>query len=86
MLSLTKDMDLPQLESAIKGYDGNTVEFLDSLKIWRIGKAIDLLDGNWFNGSYYYDLEAWCTDVKTLQTRVATNPSKQYLVPIDFHF
>jgi hypothetical protein len=85
MKRLVDVMDFSKFSSAIEEYEGNDHEE-EGNNLYYIGKAVDLLTGDWNYNSYFYDSESYSTNLKDFQERVSTNPTEQFLVPIDFHF
>ena len=80
-------IDLSEFESQLSGYDGEDVVTNDySMNLWRIKKVAELLSGDWNCDSYFYDMDYGNGTMADLLKRIESNPDKQFLVPIDFHF
>jgi len=80
-------IDLSEFESQLNNYDGEDVVTTDySLNLWRIKKLAQLLDGEWNCDSYFYDMVYGSANMADLLKRIESDPDKQFLVPIDFHF
>ena len=80
---LKEKVHIEDIELAIMKYDGDS---LSSMDIWRVNSMLEMMSGTWNSNAYYYDMEEWTTELRYVKARVASNPSQQYLVPIDFHF
>lgn len=80
-------IDLSEFESQLSGYDGEDVVTNDySMNLWRITKVAEILSGEWNCDSYFYDMYYGHGTMADLLKRIESNPDKQFLVPIDFHF
>ena len=80
-------IDLSELTSLTIGYEGDDVVTGDySMNLWRIKKLAEMLSGHWNCDSYFYDLEYGDGVMSEVLKRIESNPDKQFLVPIDFHF
>jgi hypothetical protein len=80
-------IDLSEFESQLNNYDGEDVVTTDySMNLWRIKKLAQLLDGEWNCDSYFYDMVYGSANMADLLKRIESDPDKQFLVPIDFHF
>ena len=54
--------------------------------IWATSKLVKLIDNEWTPESGFYDLEGWTGSLEYFIQRVIKDPTRQYLIPIDFHF
>lgn len=54
--------------------------------LWATKKLAQLLDDEWTPDTYVYDLQEWTGNLRHFTKRVATDPLRQYLIPVDFHF
>lgn len=80
-------VDKTILDKAIESYLLNDeLVFEYRMTAYRFKKVLDTVLGYWGPDSYYYDLENYDHDFDGIEDRIKTNPSKQFLVPIDFHF
>jgi len=80
-------IDLSEFESKLHGYDGEDVVTNDySMNLWRIKKLAQLLEGDWNCDSYFYDVEYGGGTMAEVLKRIESDPDKQFLVPIDFHY
>jgi hypothetical protein len=80
-------IDLLEFESQIRSYDGSDVVTNDySMNLWRITKVAELVSGEWNSDSYFYDMDYGHGTMADLLKRIESDPDKQFLVPIDFHF
>lgn len=58
----------------------------DSMPLYYAKKLAELLNGEWTADSAIYDLASWDTNLAEFRKRVDSNPEKQFLVLVDFHF
>jgi hypothetical protein len=79
-------IDLSDFEYQLRAYEGEDIVSKDSMNLWRIKKAAELLSGEWNCDSYFYDLDCGYGTMAEMLSRIETDPDKQFLVPIDFHF
>ena len=80
-------IDLSEFESQLNNYDGEDIVTNDySMNLWRIKKLAEMLSGDWNSDSYFYDMEYSDGTMGELLKRIESNPDKQFLVPIDFHY
>jgi len=80
-------IDLSEFESQLNNYDGEDIVTNDySMNLWRIKKLAEMLSGDWNSDLYFYDMEYSDGTMGELLKRIESNPDKQFLVPIDFHF
>ena len=56
------------------------------MPLYYAKKLTELLSGEWTSDSAIYDLETWDTNLADFRKRVDSNPEKQFLVLVDFHF
>ena len=75
------------VDKAIEGYllDKDTV-LEHRLHLMRYRKMLETILGYWSEDSYYYDLETYDHEFEGIEDRIKTNPTMQFLVPVDFHF
>jgi hypothetical protein len=71
------------LEATLDEYDGDTDY---SMKLYPLGKMIDMLQGEWDFNSYFYDLEHWSTNPIHMTKDRLDVGGVWYLVPVDFHY
>ena len=71
------------LSSYFDEYDG-TMDY--SMKLYSLGKMIDMAQGEWDFNSYFYDLDNWSTNPVHMTKDRINNGTVWYLVPVDFHF
>lgn len=57
-----------------------------NMDLWATKKLAQILDDEWTPDTYVYDLEEWTGNLRHFTKRVATDPLRQYLIPVDFHF
>ena len=58
----------------------------DEMPLYYAKKLAELLSGEWTSDSAVYDLSTWDTNLSDFRKRVDTDPEKQFLVLVDFHF
>jgi hypothetical protein len=71
------------LDSYFDEFDG-TMDY--SMKLYSLGKIIDMVQGDWDFNSYFYDLESWSTNPIHMTKDRINNGTLWFLVPVDFHF
>jgi hypothetical protein len=71
------------LDSYFDEFDG-TMDY--SMKLYSLGKMIDMVQGDWDFNSYFYDLESWSTNPVHMTKDRINNGTLWFLVPVDFHF
>jgi hypothetical protein len=71
------------LESYFDMYDGD-MDY--SMKLYPLGKMIDMVQGEWDYNSYFYDLEHWSTNPIHMTKDRLDVGGVWYLVPVDFHY
>ena len=87
ILSALKYIDLEKFESQLNGYDGEDVVTGDySMNLWSIKKVATVLSGEWHYDSHFYDMRYMHGTMTDLLERLESDPDKQFLVPVDFHF
>lgn len=58
----------------------------DEMPLYYAKKLAELLSGEWTSDSAVYDLSTWDTNLSDFRKRVDTDPERQFLVLVDFHF
>jgi len=71
------------LEAVFDEFDG-AMDY--SMRLYGIGKMIDMVQGDWDFNSYFYDLENWSTNPVHMTKDRINNGTLWFLVPVDFHF
>jgi hypothetical protein len=81
-------IDIGAFESYINSYEGEDVEGWgdDLYNFWRIKKIAEVMAGDWNCDSYFFDLTYGTARMNDVYARLKSDPDKQFLVPIDFHF
>jgi len=54
--------------------------------LYSTKKLAELLNDDWTCDTAIYDLTTWSANLNSFIERVKTNPDKQWLIPVDFHF
>jgi len=57
-----------------------------TMKLYPLGKMIDMVQGEWDFNSYFYDIESWSTNPLHMNKDRINNGTLWFLVPVDFHF
>ena len=71
------------LDSYFDEFDG-TMDY--SMKLYSLGKIIDMVQGDWDFNSYFYDLQNWSTNPIHMTKDRINDDGVWFLVPVDFHF
>ena len=71
------------LDSYFEEFEG-TMDY--SMKLYSLGKMIDMAQGEWDFNSYFYDLANWSTNPVHMNKDRIENDTLWFLVPVDFHF
>jgi hypothetical protein len=71
------------LDSYFEEYDG-AMDY--SMKLYSLGKIIDMAQGEWDFNSYFFDLHNWSTNPVHMTKDRINNDDVWFLVPVDFHF
>jgi hypothetical protein len=71
------------LDSYFDEFDG-TMDY--SMKLYTLGKMIDMVQGDWDFNSYFYDLQNWSTNPIHMTKDRINDDGVWFLVPVDFHF
>lgn len=71
--------------SAVDAYTAN-VKMTIGLSNWRAMRLAQLLENYWTSDSHVYDLEAYTAGLGYFYERLEKDPSRQFLVVVDFHF
>jgi len=71
------------LDSYFEEYDG-AMDY--SMKLYSLGKIIDMAQGEWDYNSYFYDIDSWSTNPVHMNKDRIENDTLWFLVPVDFHF
>jgi hypothetical protein len=82
------DKDGFSIEEAIADYNinNNEANFANGMKLWRMQKLTQTLQDDWTCDSGVYDLQEGTASLTYFRKRMETQPEKQFLVPVDFHF
>jgi hypothetical protein len=57
-----------------------------NMPIYYSLKVAEILNDNWTSDSGVYDLTGGTANLRWFIDRVKSEPTKQYLIPVDFHF
>jgi len=79
-----KEIDIGKM---ITEYTNDTLSVGDiAMNGWSLARLGKLLADYWCSDTGVYDLTAHTASLRWFRERLALQPEKQYLVPIDFHF
>lgn len=67
-------------------YDAENSDYLYPYPLYIASRLCSLLADEWTPDSAIYDLEDWTGNLSEFRKRVETNPEKQFLVLVDFHY
>lgn len=67
-------------------YDPDETDFKKSMVMYYIKNLAKLLSNEWTPDTGIYDLVNWDASLKYFYKRVQTDPQKQFLIPVDFHY
>lgn len=75
------------LEKIVAQYKVDGSDFNEwDMRFYALRKLGELLSNKWCNDTGVYDLEAHTASLHYFRERLAKEPNKQFLVPVDFHF
>lgn len=74
------------VEEMVAKYDPNNYDFGFSMKAWTLAKVGKLLSNSWCPDTGVFDLKESSCNLQYFRERLEKDPTRQYLVPIDFHF
>jgi hypothetical protein len=74
------------LTKMVEDYDPNKYDYGSSMPAWTLARLGKLLANDWTSDTGVYDLKENTANLEFFRTRLAAEPSKQFLVPVDFHF
>jgi len=80
---LLSNIDTEAIIEKVRNFDGRDAGH--SLDLYHLRQAIAITEGNGKHDAYFYDLKEWCEDFKYLRERMETDPTRQFLVLVDFH-
>jgi len=93
-VSLKEILTNPQYDFA--GYEGQASPDLtqeqrdkrltDSLAVFRIGRALKVLNSEYGSETMFYDAQEYTPNTKYLNERCKNNPEEQWIVIVDYHF
>jgi len=74
------------LEEKVKTYNPYEFDYKDVHGVWSIQRLGKLLLNDWTSDTGVYDLKEHTANLEYFKKRAEENPTKQFLVPVDFHF
>lgn len=81
--SLLSEIDTEALIDKVRNFDGEYAGY--DLDLYRLRQAIAIVDDHGKHDQYFYDLKEWTGSFKYLKERCETDPTRQFLVLVDFH-
>lgn len=80
-------LEKTSIDEMITAYNTDKSDFGDvGMNAWTLTRLGKLLSNYWCSDSGLYDLTAHTASLEYFRERLAKEPDKQFLVPIDFHF
>jgi hypothetical protein len=70
----------------IADYNPDKYDYGSGMNAWALLRLGRLLSNDWCSDTGVYDLTAHSANLEFFRERLAKEPHRQYLVPIDFHF
>jgi hypothetical protein len=80
---LLSNIDPEAIIEQVRNYNGESTGY--DVALYRLRQAIAIAEGNGKHNAYFYDLKEWCEDFGGLRKRMETDPTRQFLVLVDFH-
>lgn len=74
------------LKKLVADYNPEKNNYENGLDTWALARLGKLLSNYWTSDTGVYDLTAHTASLEFFRERLAKEPHRQYLVPIDFHF
>lgn len=74
------------LEQLVEDYNPNKFNYGSTMDAWSLLRLGRLLSNDWCSDTGVYDLKEHSANLEFFWERVEKDPTRQYLVPIDFHF
>lgn len=74
------------LEKMIEEYDPENFNYAEGMKAWNLLRLAKLLSNDWCSDTGVFDLKEQSVNLEFFRKRLEENPTRQYLVPVDFHF
>jgi len=70
----------------VEDYNPDKYDYGSGMNAWILLRLGRLLSNDWCSDTGVYDLTAHSANLEFFRERLAKEPHKQFLVPIDFHF
>ena len=84
LVGATAGLDLSEV---VDNYKPEENEYNDTkYKLWQLSRLSKLLTNDWNSDTGVYDLHDHTASLEYFRERLTKEPTKQYLVPVDFHF
>ena len=81
--SLLAEADIEDILDELRNYDGNREIGWQS---YRLSQALRIASGQGQWDNYFYDLANYSSGDEMTLKRIESDPDRQYLVAVDFHF
>lgn len=84
LAEITKDgFDIGKM---IENYNPEKFDYGTGMSAWTLARLGKLLSNDWCSDTGVYDLKEGSANLEFFRNRLALEPNKQYLVPVDFHY
>lgn len=70
----------------IANYDPFNFDYGTGMDAWTLARLGKLLSNDWCSDTGVFDLKESSVNLAHFRERLAKEPNKQFLVPVDFHF
>jgi hypothetical protein len=83
--SIKKTISLLPITFDLMTYDYNPYKVAEGMTTYYANKLVSIYNDTWTSDTAIYDLHSWDANLKYFFERVAKNPERQFLIPVDFH-
>ena len=70
----------------LRTYSYNPYSTSSDYDVWKTQKLASIMYDEWTPSSFVYDLTAETATLSNFIERVKTDPKRQWLIPVDFHY
>jgi len=74
------------LAKMVENYNAEDYDYGIGMKAWTLARLGKLLANDWTSDTGVFDLKEGSANLRHFRDRLALEPNKQFLVPVDFHF
>ena len=78
-----KGLDIGKM---IENYNAEDFDYGTGMDAWTLARLGKLLSNDWCSDTGVFDLVESSANLRHFRERLAKEPSKQFLVPVDFHY